>query len=372
MKNGPTIDVRTANQEASEAASARRAIEGMSDEEIMKMFMSFRRDKEKKEEVGKKITEKLQERGFNDINIEELDPNQKGINMHFVATADERRFHIKTAALQNSSFSSRFNEIFAYKVLENLKYGPKESSAIIDLDRDSTEMDRNSGLMVITESLSNINEAKPNKAVHFQDTRRRNGVSTMKEPTARHKEDVHRCCISIIIGLLDLHDVQSNWANMGIKTTNKDGEEKSKPFIIDFLLSGSISLVNESELITNFASNRSFQDRSYFTFNSTPNVRKEALDKLYGEDASKFREAITQAANNIKDRFGNSMRDRNMTSLDELGSSWIRNSQEFYDQTYEPLAAIVADTPPPPPIISSASRGAEALSGQTNAQEKNM
>lgn len=315
-------------------------------DELYKLLNRLKDDVIATKKIQEKISLVFQERypESENVRIETLSDSEKGVNMHFIVDVDSRKFHVKTAALQASSLGSRFNEVIAYKVLEKLKYGPKESSFL--LERDSSS---DASLMIVTQSLSNSNPDKEDKEVRFSDHRDvkmdengkevfildKNGKPQRRKEILdvpqRDRENVHRCCVHTIIRLLSLHDVKNNIANMGSKHTRRNDVEKSKPFIIDFTLEGLVLDDKITDMIKEFNSDKTQIDHEYLPYVNSPQVRQEAFLKLFGDDGNNVRDIIDEAVRDVLQRFDEKIKSNseNMESITKLSNSWKDGCMRF-------------------------------------------
>lgn len=181
-------------------------------------------------EQGQELSKEIKKKFHKDYNIPEdsivitdLEENEKGVNkFHKVVTFTkneiDRKLHVKTAATSSNLSGSRLNEIFIYKVLENLGYGPKSDVMLVGSD----------ALLTISEDIISSKDAK-----HHKGDKNRS-FSTVRQDLSKmgrgqsldiHKDSsdpksfFHFIALDIIKNAMQLTDVAYNYGNLGIRKT---------------------------------------------------------------------------------------------------------------------------------------------------------
>mgnify|MGYP003576368255 CR=1 FL=1 len=131
-------------------------------------------------------------------------------NRHFIfQDAEKNKYHVK--AIMDSAFynkGSRLNEVFIYKLLELLGYGPRMQTVFVN------EMET---IYLINDDLANKEQGELNKQVFFWEASRKKF-----ELPEDKKSQEHLVACNFLVDLLELADVYTNKANYGAKITSEN------------------------------------------------------------------------------------------------------------------------------------------------------
>ena len=196
-------------------------------------------------------------------------------NKHYLLTdAKGNSYYIKTA-LHNLCYlrESILNELFVYKILECLGYGPV-ADAFFALERRT--------LHIVTHDLNNKEEDEDHVSFKTADDK----STHIESQSTEWQEDLFR--FNFLADLLELTDVEENKSNYGLRTsgkrkTMKDGsiqfKIQQKPMIIDFLLMRCGSNLDPKRIIKKYSSLNS--DDKDFLFDVDPTkLNKELLQGM--------------------------------------------------------------------------------------------
>jgi hypothetical protein len=153
-------------------------------------------------------------------------------NEHYILTdQSNNKYHVKSALNKTYLKDSKLNEIFMYKILEHLGYGPVSYAMFIKEKRQ---------VYTITEDLNNKKEQKSDKKYNFKTFKEMISINDpLLESNTRYEN--HKFMLDLLVDLLELADVKSNESNYGIRTSKPESsidieDSKSKPMIVDFHL----------------------------------------------------------------------------------------------------------------------------------------
>jgi len=139
-------------------------------------------------------------------------------NRHFIfQDVEGNKFHIK-AVLNDVFYNkySRSNEVFIYKLLELLGYGPKMQAIFVK------ELKT---VFLVNDDLANKKQEKSKKQTSFWI------ASDKKFPLPKAKKaQEHFIACNFLVDFLELADIYTNRANYGIKLSSEDIETESRKF----------------------------------------------------------------------------------------------------------------------------------------------
>ncbi|MBM3590237.1 MAG: hypothetical protein FJX30_02525 [Alphaproteobacteria bacterium] len=210
-------------------------------------------------------------------------------NCHFIINHNDKEYHIKPALHGiGTSVGSKFNEIFFYKINEELKIGPQCEGI---LTKDGI-------LMIVTEDLKH-RKTNHAKETSYKDSDEESRLSIPR----RNRDSVHRCALEFCVKLFNFFDIKKNYPNTGIKTSIFNFTRKEKAMIVDFRIANNddhldhhftmetleninIKEVDKyfSELDSFLTSNENPPAQEIFSFKKDPQIYLDALSKLFISD----------------------------------------------------------------------------------------
>ena len=255
--------------------------------DALSRYISIKQTEEEIDDQHKIVIQELLDNtlGINTINIEKN--KLSGANAGFVITAENKcKYFIKTFSEAFGSPSSSTKkidcrEIFAYKVLEYLGFGP-ETKCLIQTFSSSKGSDAQGGYIMTKDVTTIYPDSELNKEF-FRDADKND--SEYEQAIKDRDFLVELFSIASINSILRLRDTfGDNLGNYGIiKTTMKDESIKYEPILIDHLPCTSNGIIDESYSPGKFLETN-FNSKSEKASSKDSNLQKVITEKFSSKD----------------------------------------------------------------------------------------
>jgi len=165
------------------------------------------------------------------------------INDHWILKDTEgKKYHVKTALkILHHLRGSFLNEIFMYKILEYLGFGPRAEAVFIP---------ESNTLYTITQDLNNSSDdSEKDQEIKFVTAQQQKVIECKDE-----KSLIDLLAVNFIIDFFELQDIYGRETNYGIrKMTNKETKFLvEKPIIIDFHLKATGQRLSNSDIVQKY------------------------------------------------------------------------------------------------------------------------